>query len=301
MTNGDTVTSGGGANSKPGRWIGDISAERVDNVWRPEDHEAVINNLRASDRLTTQVVEFAARGTVGQSQNASQGRMSMEANPKLNIRGLRLPPPTLKRLGETGIFARPEVSLEYQSLTKRYVVRGIESGGAVTDLGRYVTFAGENGEQLPWLQPIDSLAVNGVHAVVVAPVFTRVEMFRMGRTYELVITKHRPSAVQNGSRPKLLAEEVFRGANGYLGLELWGKDKALAGTVLPQFFTRAGEEIEIPTAFVSAAKALTAAVNSIGCTSSCYLTAPAATAVEPARESDERTPGITPEMAATSV
>ena len=225
----------------------------------------------------------------------------MEANPKLNIRGLRLPPPTVKRLGETGIFARPEVSLEYQSLTKRYVVRGVESGGAVTDLGRYVTFAGENGEQLPWLQPIDSLAVNGVHAVVVAPVFTRVEMFRMGRTYELVITKHRPSAVQNGSRPKLLADEVFRGANGYLGLELWGKDKALAGTVLPQFFTRAGEEIEIPTAFVSAAKALTAAVNSIGCTSSCYLTAPTATAVEPAREIGDRTQGLTPEVAATAV
>ena len=192
MTNGDTVNSAAGADSKPGRWIGDISAERVDNVWRPEDHEAMIHNLRASDRLATQVVEFAAREAVGRFQNASQERMSMEANPKLNIRGLRLPPPTVKRLGETGIFARPEVSLEYQSLTKRYVVRGVESGGAVTDLGRYVTFAGENGEQLPWLQPIDSLAVNGVHAVVVAPVFTRVEMFRMGRTYELVITKHRP-------------------------------------------------------------------------------------------------------------
>ena len=301
MTNGDKVNSGAAAGSKPGRWIGDISAERVDSVWRPEDHEAVIHNLQASDRLATQVVAFAAREAVGRFHNASQGRMSMEANPKLNIRGLRLPPPTVKRLGETGIFARPEVSLEYQSLTKRYVVRGVESGGAVTDLGRYVTFAGENGGQLPWLQPIDSLAVNGVHAVVVAPVFTRVEMFRMGRTYELVITQHRPSAVQNGSRPKLLADEVFRGANGYLGLELWGKDKALAGTVLPQFFTRAGEEIEIPTAFVSVAKALTAAVNSIGCTSSCYLTAPTATAVEPAGGSGDRTQGLTQEMAATSV
>ena len=206
MTNGDKVNSGAAAGSKPGRWIGDISAERVDSVWRPEDHEAVIHNLQASDRLATQVVAFAAREAVGRFQNASQERMSMEANPKLNIRGLRLPPPTVKRLGETGIFARPEVSLEYQSLTKRYVVRGVESGGAVTDLGRYVTFAGESGEQLSWLQPIDSLAVNGVHAVVVAPVFTRVEMFRMGRTYELVITKHRPSAVQNGSRPKLLAD-----------------------------------------------------------------------------------------------
>jgi hypothetical protein len=299
MTNGDTKNAGAGANSKPGRWIGDISAERVDNLWRSEDHEAVIHNLRAADRLTTQVVEFAAREAVEQFQKASKGRMTMEANPKLNIRGLRLPPPAVKRLGQTGIFARPEVSLEYQSLSKRYVVRGVESGGAVAELGRYVTFAGENGEQLSWLQPIDSLAVNGVHAVVVAPAFTRVEMFRMGRTYELVITKHRPSAIQHGSRPKLLAEEVFRGANGYLGLELWGKDKALAGTVLPQFFTRAGEEIEIPAAFISAAKALTAAVNAIACTSSCYLTAPTTAAAEPACEMVDRAES-TPEVAATA-
>jgi hypothetical protein len=301
MTKGEREKAGAGASSQTGRWIGDISAERVDNLWRSEDHEAVIHNLRAADRLTTQVVEFAAREAVKQVQKASQGRMTMEANPKLNIRGLRLPPPAVKRLGETGIFARPEVSLEYQSLTKCYVVRGIESGGAVAELGRYVTFAGERGEQLSWLQPIDSLAVNGVHAVVVAPAVTRVEMFRMGRTYELVITKHRPSAVQNGSRPKLLAEEVFRGANGYLGLELWRKDKALAGTVLPQFFTRAGEEIEIPAAFVPVAKALTAAVNSIGCTSSCYLTAPSTAAVERERDVGDCAKGSAPEAAATAV
>src|ERR1035438_7632643 len=53
MTNGDKVNSGAAAGSKPGRWIGDISAERVDSVWRPEDHEAVIHNLQASDRLAT--------------------------------------------------------------------------------------------------------------------------------------------------------------------------------------------------------------------------------------------------------
>src|ERR1039458_321150 len=122
MTNGDTVNSGAAAGSKPGRWIGDISAERVDSVWRTEDHEAVIHNLQGSSEMAPQVVALAARDAVGQFQNASQERMSMEANPKLNIRGLRLPPPTVKRLGEIGIFARPEVSLEYQSLTKRYVV-----------------------------------------------------------------------------------------------------------------------------------------------------------------------------------
>ena len=195
----------------------------------------------------------------------------MESNPKLNIRGLRLPPATVKRLEQTGIFARPELSLEYQNLARRYVVRGVESGGAVAELGRYVTFAGENGEQLSWLQPIDSLAVNGVHAVIVAPVITRIEMFRAGRTYELSITKHRPSHLENGNRPKLLAEEVFRGTNGYLGLELWGKDKPFAGSVLPQFFSRAGEEIEFPATFADAVRAVTAAVNCVGCANSHYL------------------------------
>jgi hypothetical protein len=219
----------------------------------------------------------------------------MEFNPKLNIRALRLPPSTVRRLGEAGIFARPEVSLEYQSLARRYVVRGVESGGAIPELGRYVTFAGENGEQLPWLQPIDSLAVNGIHAVVVAPVITRIEMFRAGRTYELAITRHRPSAAQNGTRPKLLAEEVFRGTNGYLGLELWGKDKALAGSVLPQFFSRAGETIEIPPPFVPAAKALAAAVTCVACSSSHYLTAPKAPEERALDSASE------PELAATSL
>ena len=214
----------------------------------------------------------------------------MDFNPKLNIRGLRLPPGTVKRLSETGVFARPEVSLEYQSLGKRYVVRGVESGGAVKELGRYVTFAGENGQPLAWLQPIDSLALNGVHAVVVAPVVTRIEMFRAGRTYELMITRHWPSEVHNRNRPKLLAEEVFRGTNGYLGLELCGKDQALSGSVLPQFFTRAGEDIEIPAGFVAPAKALTAAVNCVGCVSSHYLCAPTATTVSAESTDHERAP-----------
>ncbi len=112
-----------------GRWAGDISAERVGHLWRPEDHAAVMHNLRAADRLATQVVAFASARAA--EQKMFQGRITMESNPKLNIRGLRLPPVTVKRLEETGIFARPEVSLEYQNLAKRYVVRGVESGGAV--------------------------------------------------------------------------------------------------------------------------------------------------------------------------
>ncbi len=57
----------------------------------------------------------------------------------LALRGLTLSRRVLRRLNEVGIFAQSQVSLEHQHLAKRYVVRGIESGGAVKDLGRYVT------------------------------------------------------------------------------------------------------------------------------------------------------------------
>src|SRR5216684_1737171 len=62
-------------------------------------------------------------------------------------RGLPLPKRTWRRLASVGIYARPEVSLEYQQLARRYVVRGVESGGAIASIGRYVTFAGESGER----------------------------------------------------------------------------------------------------------------------------------------------------------
>ena len=99
-------------------------------------------------------------------------------------------------LKERGIFAHSPVSLEHQHLAKRYVVRGLESGRAVGDLGRYVTFAREDGQAIECLHPVEAIGVNGLHAVVVAPVLVRIEMLRKGRTYELLITQHRPGERQ---------------------------------------------------------------------------------------------------------
>jgi hypothetical protein len=104
-----------------------------------------------------------------------------------------------------------------------------------------------------------------IHAVVIAPVLTRIEMLRVARTYELCITRHKPVAVDARQRPKLEAEEVFRAKHGYLALELWGKDKELAGCVRPQFFTRSGEEVELPNGFDEAVKATTRGVNCLAC------------------------------------
>jgi len=189
----------------------------------------------------------------------------MESDRQLNRWGLTFPQAVINRLRKVGIYGQPQLSLEHQGRAKRYVVRGVESGGATADVGYYVSFAGENGEAIPWLQTLDSLAVNGPHAVVIAPVITRIEMLRIARTYELCITRHRPVAVEVGRRPRLRAEELFRGVQGYLALEVWAKDKDLSGCVRPQFFTRAGEEIELPPGFVDAVKAVTSGVTCLNC------------------------------------
>ncbi|MGB6023832.1 MAG: hypothetical protein WBG40_01375, partial [Candidatus Sulfotelmatobacter sp.] len=96
--------------------------------------------------------------------------------------GLRLPPITLKCLRPAGIYCQPSVSIEHQHLAKKYVLRGVESGGAVADVGAYASFVDEQGNALPWLQRVDSIGVNGVHAIVVAPVLIRVQMLRIERT-----------------------------------------------------------------------------------------------------------------------
>ena len=95
--------------------------------------------------------------------------------------GLRLTRQALRVLKERGIFAHSPVSLEHQHLAKRYVVRGLESGGAAGELGRYVTFTQEDGQPVEWLHPVEAIGVNGLHAVVVAPVLVRVEMLRKGQ------------------------------------------------------------------------------------------------------------------------
>jgi hypothetical protein len=192
-------------------------------------------------------------------------------------RGLTLSKRVLRRLNEVGIFAHSQVSLEHQHLANRYVVRGIESGGAVKDLGRYVTFCLPDGEPLTYLHPIDAIGVNGVHAVVVAPVLVRVELFRAGRTCQLLITKHQPGVAEHGRRPRLENGILFRGVNGLVDLELVRAGGNLAGgSVMPEFWSRGGEMLGIPSVFASALGSATRGVTCVGCSHSHYLVTPVA-------------------------
>ena len=174
---------------------------------------------------------------------------------------------------QIGIHCRSEVRLEYQPVAKRYVVHGTESGGAVRELGRYVTFAGVEGEPIAHLHPIDSLKANGAHAVVVAPTLVKVDMFRFGRTCQLLIVKHEPLVEVPGKRPELKSTVLFRGVDGYLGLEPEGKGREAMGTMLPEFYSRSGEKNDVPVQFRAVVQAATLAVSCIDCRHSHFLLA----------------------------
>jgi len=138
--------------------------------------------------------------------------------------GLKLPRRIWRSLSDAGIYAPARVSLEHQQLANRYVIRGIEGGGAVADLGHYVTFADSDGRRLSYLHPLDAVGVNGVHAVVVASTLVRVEVLRIGHTYQVLVTKHSPAPAESGQRPNLRTVVIFRGTDGYLNQELWRRD-----------------------------------------------------------------------------
>ncbi len=48
--------------------------------------------------------------------------------------GLRFTAIILQHLRNSGIYCQPTVSIEHQHLAKRYILRGVESGGAVAEV-----------------------------------------------------------------------------------------------------------------------------------------------------------------------
>ena len=197
----------------------------------------------------------------------------LESREILTRQGLRFPAATLKHLRDVGIYCQPSVSIEHQHLARKYVLRGVESGGAVSEMGAYSSFVDEQGAPLAWLQRVDSIGVNGVHAVVVAPVLVRLEMLRVQHTYDLLITRHSLATPASGQRPQLQSAVLFYGRRGSLELELWGKDTDFRGSVCPVFYSRSGENALLPTQFQAAVARITAGVCCVGCRH-CHLLQP---------------------------
>ena len=146
--------------------------------------------------------------------------------------GLSLPLQTLRALEKRGIYCQPSVSIEHQHLARRYVLRGVESGGAVADMGRYCAYLDADGKPAPWLQQIDSISGNGRHAIVIALELVRIEMLRIGHTYELAITRLWLKTEEGRTRPAIATAPLFRGHHGSLTVELWNaENKSLRGTL----------------------------------------------------------------------
>jgi hypothetical protein len=83
------------------------------------------------------------------------------------------------------------------------------------------------------------------------------------------------------ARGRIESSVVFRGREGYLPLDLTGAEKNMAGQILPEFFNKAGEPIEIPAAFVRVVKAAVRGANCLGCTHQHYVTAPKVVVTSP--------------------
>ena len=195
-----------------------------------------------------------------------KNREKAQEDPKHAQYGIALGRPVLRALEKRGIYCHAGVSIEHQHLAKRYVLRGTESGGAVADMARYCAYLDAQGKPLSWLQPLDSLSGNGRHAVVIAPELVRVDMLRIGRTYELAISRHGLSCLEMRSRPAINSTLLFRGHQGTLAVELWKEDqRKLRGSISPVFYTPAGEIKQLPEMFEDAVRRITGALSCLGC------------------------------------
>jgi hypothetical protein len=198
--------------------------------------------------------------------NVSEVQKPKSATTRHVLYGLALPAGVLRTLQKRGIYCTPAISREHQHLANRYVLRGVESGGAVSDIGRACAFVAEDGSPLPWLQSVDSIAVNGRHAIILAADLVRLEMLRSGRICELAITLHGLSRVPGHTRPQITSKVLFHGRDGVLPLDLWKKEyRPLRGKLTPIFYSRSGEVLPLPSQFEEAIRRVTAATNCVGC------------------------------------
>ena len=135
----------------------------------------------------------------------------------------------------------------------------------MADLGAYCGFVDEDGQAMSWLQRVDSIAVNGVHGVVISAGFVRLQMLRVQRTYDLLVTRHSLANTEEGKRPRLESSILFYGRCGTLEMDLASKDAQFRGTVSPVFYSRGGESASLPAQFQDAVVRITTAASRVGC------------------------------------
>jgi hypothetical protein len=201
-----------------------------------------------------------------QAHKTSPPRQGSAANEKLARHGLSLPKTLLRALEQNGIYCFPGISVEHQTLAKRFVLKGTESGGAVETMGRYCGYLNKDGRPLPWLQPLDSFGGCGRHAIVISTEMVRIEMLRIGRTYDLLISHHALQQHDGASKAQLYSTILFQGRAGTLPAEILADHPPQpSNKVAPIFHTSAGEIHAIPAKYGAAVDTVTAAVSCLRC------------------------------------
>ena len=183
----------------------------------------------------------------------------------LALRGLRMPSAALKGLTRAGIYCQPAISIEFQQTEQCYLIRGVESGGAIAQIGAYCGFVGDSGSPLPVFQTVHTVGVNGLHGTVLSPRLVRVQMFRAGMSYELLLTLHALVSREGKKRPVLQNSILFHGRHGTLEMELWRQESRLRGMVAPVFYKRSGEQTAPADQFHDAILRATAGACCCGC------------------------------------
>lgn len=173
---------------------------------------------------------------------------------------LVLPKPMLAKLNSLGIYCQTWVTAERQERAKRWVLRGVESGGSAREFGRYISFFAATGSRLEWLQKADRIGANGVHAVVIGEVLVGVEVARVEETYQLVIAKYELGKPKvEGKKPLVESSVLFRGMDGQL------PDKLRKQGLAPAFLTRSGEVKSVPGEYLEAVKLVAAGATCTNC------------------------------------
>lgn len=191
----------------------------------------------------------------------------------LALRGIRLPLTARKLMRAAGIYCEPAISIEYQRLAKQYALWARESGGATAQIGAYCGFVGPQGEPMGWLNRIDSIGRNGLHAAVLAPHLIRVQVFRRDSLFELLVTRHEVVSSQQRTRPSLVNTILFHGTNGTLLPEQTDTQAQFRAEILPMFRSQAGEVMAVPEVFAAGVRGALAGACCVGC-NHCHLLQP---------------------------
>ena len=183
--------------------------------------------------------------------------------------GLRLPAITLKHLQSGGILCQPAVSVDSRQETKSSVLRAVASGGAIAELGAYCDFVDAAGNALTRSERMDRLGVNGLHAILIAPVLIRLEMVRNRLTYDLLITRHALTNEPQNQRPQLESSTLFHGCSSAMPVS---NDAEQPGKMCPPLYSHSREAFGAPAQFRDSVQRLVAAAWCIVCRH-CHLSA----------------------------